>query len=75
MNKNWSLNLILHIALYNKEKLAHPTRFERVTFAFGGQHQPTLLSIADRNWRVGPVLGWATMDSMKRLEAKRRFSA
>jgi hypothetical protein len=21
----------------NKEKLAHPTRFERVTFAFGGQ--------------------------------------
>ena len=25
------------IALKNKEKLAHPTRFERVTFAFGGQ--------------------------------------
>jgi len=25
------------IALKNKEELAHPTRFERVTFAFGGQ--------------------------------------
>jgi len=23
------------MALENKEKLAHPTRFERVTFAFG----------------------------------------
>src|SRR6266436_1821753 len=26
-----------HTALEDKEKLAHPTRFERVTFAFGGQ--------------------------------------
>jgi len=26
-----------HIPLQNKKKLAHPTRFERVTFAFGGQ--------------------------------------
>jgi hypothetical protein len=25
------------IALKNEEELAHPTRFERVTFAFGGQ--------------------------------------
>ena len=26
-----------HIALNNKRQIAHPTRFERVTFAFGGQ--------------------------------------
>jgi hypothetical protein len=25
------------IALKNEEELAHPTRFKRVTFAFGGQ--------------------------------------
>jgi hypothetical protein len=26
-----------HTALEDKDNLAHPTRFERVTFAFGGQ--------------------------------------
>jgi hypothetical protein len=29
-----------HTALEDKENLAHPTRFERVTFAFGGQTSP-----------------------------------
>jgi hypothetical protein len=26
-----------HIALQNRKKMAHPTRFQRVTFAFGGR--------------------------------------
>jgi hypothetical protein len=32
-----SSNPRAHTALEDKEKLAHPIRFERVTFAFGGQ--------------------------------------
>jgi len=35
--QNAILGLNARIALKNKEELAHPTRFERVTFAFGGQ--------------------------------------
>ena len=35
--QSWSFSPDAHIPLQNKEKLAHPTRFERVTFAFGGQ--------------------------------------
>jgi hypothetical protein len=34
--QNAILGLNARIALKNKEELAHPTRFERVTFAFGG---------------------------------------
>jgi hypothetical protein len=37
MRLNWIFISCAHIALKNKGKLAHPTRFERVTFAFGGQ--------------------------------------
>src|SRR6266702_3709335 len=33
----WSFSPGVDIALEHKENLAHPTRFERVTFAFGGQ--------------------------------------
>jgi hypothetical protein len=54
--------------------LARPTRFERVTFAFGGQ-TPTNSAVHRRRKLVGPVLGRATMDFMKRLEAKRQLSA
>jgi hypothetical protein len=37
MGQDQSFGSGTHIALQNKEQLAHPTRFERVTFAFGGQ--------------------------------------
>ena len=37
MTQSWSFSPGTHIPLQNKKKLAHPTRFERVTFAFGGQ--------------------------------------
>jgi hypothetical protein len=37
MSRRWSFYWSAHIALQTKEKVAHPTRFERVTFAFGGQ--------------------------------------
>jgi hypothetical protein len=37
MTQSWSFSPGTHIPLKNKKKLAHPTRFERVTFAFGGQ--------------------------------------
>jgi len=37
MTQSWSFSPGAHIPLKNKKKLAHPTRFERVTFAFGGQ--------------------------------------
>ena len=33
--QTWSFSPDTHILLKNKKKLAHPTRFERVTFAFG----------------------------------------
>jgi hypothetical protein len=35
--QNAILDLNARITLKNKEELAHPTRFKRVTFAFGGQ--------------------------------------
>jgi hypothetical protein len=61
----------VHIALKNKGKLAHPTRFERVTFAFGGQRlgaqtisrsPPTISS-------MGISTSWpaATIDQNSRL--------
>jgi hypothetical protein len=34
---NWSFGPGAHIPLQSKEKLAHPIRFERVTFAFGAR--------------------------------------
>jgi len=37
MTQSWSFSPGKHIPLQNKKKLAHPTRFERVIFAFGGQ--------------------------------------
>jgi hypothetical protein len=33
MTQSWSFCPDAHIPLQNKKKLAHPTRFERVTFA------------------------------------------
>jgi hypothetical protein len=35
MTQSWNFSPVAHIAL--NAKLAQPTRFERVTFAFGGQ--------------------------------------
>ena len=35
--QSWSFSPSAYIALKNKKNQAHPTRFERVTFAFGGQ--------------------------------------
>jgi hypothetical protein len=37
MTQSWSFSPGAHIPLKNKKKLAHPTRFERVTFAFGAR--------------------------------------
>jgi hypothetical protein len=37
MTQSWSISPGAHIPLKNKKKLAHPTRFERVTFAFGAR--------------------------------------
>ena len=41
-----------HIALNNKRQMAHPTRFEHVTFAFGGQRS-TLRAALDRHNLLG----------------------
>jgi hypothetical protein len=35
MTQSWSFNPGANIPLQNKKKRARPTRFERVTFAFG----------------------------------------
>jgi hypothetical protein len=37
MSRRRILDRSSHTALQNNEKVAHPTRFERVTFAFGEQ--------------------------------------
>jgi len=37
MTQIWSFSPGAHILLQNKKKLAHPTRFERVAFAFGAR--------------------------------------
>ena len=47
-----SSNPRAHTALEDKEKLAHPIRFERVTFAFGGQRS-TLRVALDRHNLLG----------------------
>jgi hypothetical protein len=58
----------------DQEEVARPTRFERVTFAFGGQ-TPTNPAVHRRRKLKGWTSTWMShMDSMKRLEAKRRFS-
>jgi hypothetical protein len=52
MTQSWSFSPGKHIPLQNKKKLAHPTRFERVTFAFGGQRS-TLRAALDRHNLLG----------------------
>jgi hypothetical protein len=37
MRRSYNFGLTAHNGLENKKKLAGPTRFERVTFAFGEQ--------------------------------------
>jgi len=47
MTQSWSFSPGAHIPLKNKKKLAHPTRFERVTSAFGGQWTQELVACFD----------------------------
>jgi hypothetical protein len=50
-----------HIALLNQEKLAHPTRFERLTFAFGGQ-APINPAVHRRRKSSGWAITWMSHD-------------
>jgi len=73
ITQSWSFSPGTHIPLQNK-KLAHPTRFERVTFAFGGQ-TPTNPVVHRRRKLKGWASTWTSHDGFhERLDAKRQFS-
>jgi hypothetical protein len=61
MTQSWSFGPGTHIPLQNKKKLAHPTRFGRVTVAFGGQ-TPTNPAVHRRRKLKGWASTWMSHD-------------
>jgi hypothetical protein len=57
MTQSWSFSPGTHISLQNKKKLAHPTRFERVTFALGEQTPTNPAVHRRRKLKDWPVFG------------------
>src|SRR6266436_4035962 len=68
-----SSNPRAHTALEDKEKLAHPIRFERVTFAFGGQ-APNNPAVHRRPKLKGWASTWMSHDGFhEKIGGETRF--